>query len=388
VSWEPVPRRRDTLRWVVTAALVVALLAGVALGVRGWRTGPLSGAPAEVRAGAGLDWGGTPAPHAPGEFTVQRWPAVTAESLPRDAALRVDGAGDHTLVIADPLAVYEVRLATGHVRHVPFSERSWGPLTDPLMTIGGDVVTTTPAGVLRIPPRGPVERIATDHRAVATVDDGSVWVFDNLSTPLGGIATRVQLGGGVADRLTVPDVTRPLAGTADRIVVGGPGTVAVLGTDGSRRVLASGDPVASDGTRVAWVDCSNDQRCALVIGSVDVPDEARMTLAADDVPGGVFGLPAGAFSPDGRWLAVPLSPLLGPADGGPRSRVVIVETATGAEVRRLAGAYGPATPIAWSPDGRWLALATRRGLQLWDAEHDAVRSLPTVARRIRGLTFR
>jgi hypothetical protein len=388
VSWEPVPTRRDALRWVVSAAIAVALLTSVALGVRGWRSRSLAPAPGEVRPSTALDWGEAPAPYAQGEFTVQRWPAVTAESLPDDAALRVAGAGRHTLVIADALALYEVQLATGRIRQVPFSARSWGPLTDPLMTIGGDVVTTTPAGVLRIPPRGPVERIATDHRTVATVDDRSVWVFDNLSTPLGGVATRVRLGGGVTDRLTVPDVTRPLAGTADRVVVGGPGIVAVLGTDGARQVLAHGDPVTSDGTRVAWIDCTDDHHCALVLGSVDDPDQVRVTLAADDLPGGVFGLPAGAFSPDGRWLAIPLTPLPGADDGGPRSQIMVVETATGVEVRRLAGAYGPATPLAWSPDGRWLALASRSGLRLWDAERDTVRSLPTVTRRIRGLTFR
>jgi hypothetical protein len=385
VSWEPVTGRRELLRWSVMAAAGVVLLAGVVLGVRGWRDRAPAGSPDPARESAALDWGATPAPHAPAEFAVRRWPAVAAEPLPGDAALRVEGAGDHTLVIADPLALYEVDLATGGVRRLAMSDGTWGPLTEPLMTVGGDVITTTSAGVLRIPVRTPPERIARDHRAVPTLDDSSVWVFDNLSTPLGGVATRVRFDGGVTDRLTVPDITRPLAGTADRIVVGGPGTVAVLGTDGSHRLLADGDPVASDGTRIAWVHCTADRRCALVLGTVDDPDHVRVTLADEDLPGGVFGLPAGAFSPDGRWLAVPLSPAA--ADDG-RSRVMVVDTSTGAQVRRLTGAYGPGTPIAWSPDGRWLALATRSGLRLWDAERDAVRSLPTVARRIRGLTFR
>ncbi|HEX6257733.1 MAG TPA: WD40 repeat domain-containing protein [Euzebyales bacterium] len=388
MSWEPVTSRRDVLRWSVAAAVVVVLLTAVVLGVRGWRNRSVSHAPGDGRATANVAWGGEPPPHMPGEFTVRRWPAATAEPVPAEEALRVEGAGGRTLVIADPLSLYEVDLATGAVRRLRLSDGAWGPLTEPLMTVGGDVITTTSEGVLRIPSRAHVERIAVDDRAVVTTDDRSVWVFDNLSTPLGGIVTRVRLSGGVADRLSVPDVTRPLAGTSDRIVVGGPGTVAVMGTDGTRRVLADGDPVASDGTRVAWIDCTEDQPCALVLGSVDDPDQVRLTLAADDLPGGVFGLPAGAFSPDGRWLAVPLTPAPGPVDGGPRSRVLVVDTSTGVEVRRLAGAYGPPTPIAWSPDGRWLAFATRSGLRLWDAERDEVRSLPTVTQRIRGLTFR
>ena len=219
MSWEPVTSRRDVLRWSVAAAVVVVLLTAVVFGVRGWRNRSVSHAPGDGRATANVTWGGEP-PHMPGEFTLRRWPAVTAEPVPADEALRVEGAGGRTLVVADPLSLYEVDLATGAVRRLRLSDGAWGPLTEPLMTVGGDVITTTSEGVLRIPSRAHVERIAVDHRAVVTTDDRSVWVFDNLSTPLGGIVTRVRLSGGVADRLSVPDVTRPLAGTSDRIVVG------------------------------------------------------------------------------------------------------------------------------------------------------------------------
>jgi len=76
-------------------------------------------------------------------------------------------------------------------------------------------------------------------------------------------------------------------------------------------------------------------------------------------PGFLFDV---AFSPDGRWLAL--------ATAG--KRVPVVEVATGRE--RLAVRHGSwrgrgALGVAFSPDGRWLATCGRwdRAARIWDA---------------------
>ena len=74
-----------------------------------------------------------------------------------------------------------------------------------------------------------------------------------------------------------------------------------------------------------------------------------------------------AFSPDGRLLA----------STGDHSAIKLWDTATGKEVRTLAGHQGMPDAFAFSPDGRWLASTSSRdiGVTLWEvATGQAVRT--------------
>jgi WD40 repeat protein len=65
-----------------------------------------------------------------------------------------------------------------------------------------------------------------------------------------------------------------------------------------------------------------------------------------------------AFSPDGRWLAT------ASRDGNAR----IWDAASGEELRKLMG-HGGVEGVAFSPDGRWLATATADNTaQIWAME--------------------
>jgi hypothetical protein len=52
-----------------------------------------------------------------------------------------------------------------------------------------------------------------------------------------------------------------------------------------------------------------------VLGTIADSDQVRAQLADEQIPAGYYGLPTGAFSPDGQWLAFPLYRI----DGGARS---------------------------------------------------------------------
>ena len=84
--------------------------------------------------------------------------------------------------------------------------------------------------------------------------------------------------------------------------------------------------------------------------------EATLTTTIS-APGNINGV---AFSPDGRWLAIA-------ADG---KASPVVEVATGRE--RFALRHGRrlvrgAWEAAFSPDGRWLATSGNRDARIWDA---------------------
>jgi RNA polymerase sigma factor (sigma-70 family) len=79
-----------------------------------------------------------------------------------------------------------------------------------------------------------------------------------------------------------------------------------------------------------------------------------------------------AFSPDGRRLATAINP--GPSG----SAVVVWDTSTGEEIRRIPVRDGSVSAVAFAPDGKTLAGVTDSTIRLWDAGTGVER------RRLRG----
>lgn len=84
-----------------------------------------------------------------------------------------------------------------------------------------------------------------------------------------------------------------------------------------------------------------------------LPERPRRTLATASPS-------ALAFAPDSRLVAV--------SPSSSNGTVEIWDVATGKKIRELSASLAPSiTAMAWSPDGRSLALTNRRQLQIWSA---------------------
>lgn len=326
-----------------------------------------------------------PAPSAlptPGERTEQG--AVTLDTLP------------HSVIVADAFSRLQIVDPTsGDITTVQVLPRPSRTRPRALRATDDSVVLDTADDVIRLPwDRRQATLLAGDHRSVPTFDTTSLWVFDGVDftgrdNDAGGTASRLALDGAVLDRVAVPAVAQPLAGTRDALVLRTPNATIVAGTDGSARRVAAGPALASDGNRIARLECGDELTCAIVVGTLDDPDQARTPLPAMEVPADLDGVPRARFSPDGRWLALSIyrARRTGLVD---RSHVSILDVATGREEIRVDGSplTEPHTPFAWTPDGRWLVLSSGDGLRLWDARERTLRTVdvdvaPTYALAVR-----
>lgn len=302
-------------------------------------------------------------------------------------------APELTVVIADfGSRLQLIELSTGARREVPVFVDGTRLRPDALQLIGGDLIYDAAGRVVRLVEgdEGAPQQLAQYHRSIPTGDATSVWVYDHLTANIGGVASRIGFDGALLDQIELPALAQPLAGTADQLIVSTPGTISGIDVDsGRRRQIARGQALASDGVRVARLDCLADLSCGVVIGTVDQPDQVRVTLQTGDVPVGLFDVPQAQFSPDGRWLALPVNRELD-NERLERSNVAVIDVTLGTEVDRVPGSTltAPTTPFAWSPDSQWLGVSTGTRMQLWSAEHGtatelALRFPPTYAVALR-----
>lgn len=280
-------------------------------------------------------------------------------------------APDLTVVIADFSSRLQlIDLAAGTRRNIPvFTGGTRRP--DAMQIVGDSVILDAGGRVLRYAAgrEGAPQELAGNHRSIPTVDPAAVWIRDDQAVAVGGVASRVGFDGVVTDRIPLPALAEPLAGTADGLVVRTPGTVSRIDVDGSHHLVARGQALASDGTNVARLECAADLSCGVTVGTVEQPDRIRVTLRPGDVPVGLYDAPQGRFSPDGRWLALPVHREL-PNLQAERSSVAVIDVALGTEIDRIPGSAltAPVTPFAWSPDSRWLGVSSGTRLHLWSVE--------------------
>lgn len=281
------------------------------------------------------------------------------------------GDADFAIVAADHQGWRVIEVATGAVTRWHMSGLGEQTLSRTLFISGDDLVINPglgPADVLRVAPDGAAVTIAEHRQAVPTIGaDGAVWVHDGLSDDFGGAASLVDPDGSVRERIMLPTLTVPAVGIGDALVVTTKSGTAVVSDGGSEPIRDDGVVVAADARRVAHVICDQTRSCAVVIGTMDEPDQHRLLLAPGDVPGGYFGSGLGAFSPDGRWLALPVFTQSSRGYGG-RGYVAIIDTRTGERAGRPEGSDQPFTSaLAWSPDSRWLVFAAGEGIDAWHA---------------------
>lgn len=306
-----------------------------------------------------------------------------APSEPMRRTVEVTGDGplvpeapDVEIVAADFVSRLQmVDVATGDVEALEVFSGGRRTRPDGLQRIGDAMVLDVGGDVVRVDEdREAPAVVARGHRSIPTGDDSSVWVYDGEPFAVGGTASLVGFDGEVRERVDLPALAQPLAGTAEGLLVRTPGAVTLIGSDGGRRHVAPGQGLVSDGRRLAWLDCTQDLTCYAVAGTVDDPEQVRVELGADDLPVGL-GEPGGAFSPDGRWLALPLFRRQ-EASASEQRDVAIIDLTIGAQAQRVRGsALVSPTPVAWSPDSRWLAISTGSGLRLWSAASNEVADL-------------
>jgi hypothetical protein len=353
---------------VVVAVVVAITGAAVALSVAG-----RDGAPTALTV-VPTDQAQDAVPSDAAAFTAERLDPidVTSEGA-GSGSLLPDASRDLTIVAVDGSELVLLDTGSGdhrRIRVAPVTLADSVTVIDDsiIVNAGGDVVRVTDGEIRPV-------RLAADHLVVPTVAEDAVWVYSGETPYAAGTATLLGLDGQVRDRVALPAVALPLTGTSEHLLVNAPGAITAVEGDGGRTV-AQGTALATDGDRLARLDCDSGLRCAIVLGTVDDPDQVRTTLDAEDLPGGFAGLPIGVFSPDGRWLALPRYRTEG-RGRLQRVLVTVIDTTTGAEAFRAEGAaarpYG--TPLAWSPDSRWLVFVSGRRLHAWPAGGDDARSI-------------
>lgn len=368
------------------AATVAAVVLGVGvLAMPRERPARLSVGPTSAPAAATLT-----DPVDPRDFVPERLPPIETTTQQPGSGRLLPGtpAAALTIIAADDNGLYLLDTDSGDLRRIAVHRPTPASLSETLFVVGDDIVVDADTDVVVLP-RTSVRptRIAAGHRAVPTVDDRSVWVFDSVTPFVTGTATRIGLDGTVHTHVQLPAIAEPLIGTADGLVVGAPGAVTFVAADGQRRLLARGTAVATDGRRLAWLQCADDLSCAVNIGTVDDPDQVRTALDPAVLPAGFLGLPTGSFSPDGRWLALPLYES---SRGLEDVTVSVIDTTTGTEAYRAKGSARTPfnTPLAWSPDSRWLIFVSESDLRAWRAGQRQATTIDVDLPGIRALAVR
>jgi len=273
------------------------------------------------------------------------------------------------ILVATNTDLYLIDLVDGSSRsfRLPDALITDGPVSmflvgDTVIISGYDVVILLSGDDLRS------TRIASPHYALQTIADSSVWLLATGQSNSTRTALRVDLDGKIRDRVVVPAVIEPTAGTADLLVASTPGGLNLLTGDGVNSQTLSGRMIAVGDGRLARVECTADPTCHVVVGTFENPDQVWAQFATNEVPGSAGSL-AGQFSPNGRWLALPLYPVDARGAHG-LVTISIIDTVNGVEVGREESNSTRSFFVghmAWTPDSRWLVLSTNNGLKAWHA---------------------
>jgi hypothetical protein len=190
-------------------------------------------------------------------------------------------------------------------------------------------------------------------------------------TPVALAAGTVASRGRPATSYLAPAAERVVAASAAGIVLEDPaGRLSLVPSAAGRTRLVTGPVshvVAVSGDELAWTSVAG---CPLALTG-DCPlhlTDLRTGAQRSIVPPRSIGASAvGAFSPDGRTLAVYELPAA--TESAPLLDVDLVTVGSG-HVRRLASVAVAATSptLAWSPSGEWLYVGRRDAIDAFDVD--------------------
>ena len=202
---------------------------------------------------------------------------------------------------------------------------------------------------------------ATRVELLWVVGDGRlVWALerpeDDRSLRSGWSMSLVDLDGAVLGSFELPSEVWPAGATDHGLVVTGPGGAYLMDATGAAERISTGDPFSVVGDRIHVVDCDDVLRC-----NVEVFDGRGRLIHEQSSPASLVGW--GTAAPDGRVAFVEPR-----GEFGERSALTIDGVTVLDEPGSLgAGGQGG---LAWSPDGRWLAIAAQDGIHLVDTLGD------------------
>lgn len=144
----------------------------------------------------------------------------------------------------------------------------------------------------------------------------------------------------------------------NELVVHQANKVWLLDAESNATLVGEGRLLSYDGANLARLVCEEPDQCVLAVGPPDQPEARTLPLPdmlavldIDDWAGSV------SISPDGRRLGTSVR-------FGVLSLPVVVDLTNG-ETESLADGMNRQAPVAWSPDGEWLAYVYTDDVMVW-----------------------
>ena len=217
----------------------------------------------------------------------------------------------------------------------------------------------TDSTLLAVLPGGEVEAADVAAHHLLPGDGGVVLVSDGQPTRQVIISSRIGDGDG---SLSLGYDVELLGAWQGRPLVYKAGAVWLLDDDGTAELVAEGVEAGYDGRNLFMVRCDRPDDCRIDVGPPDEPNRRSVPVPEQlaDRPIDSWA-PGAAVSPDGDRLAVV------DRRGVALPRWIDLETGT---ATALSESVNEDSPVAWSPDGRWLAYAFGDDIIAWDTGDD------------------
>ncbi|MGH1493086.1 MAG: hypothetical protein ACRBK7_27435 [Acidimicrobiales bacterium] len=195
-------------------------------------------------------------------------------------------------------------------------------------------------------------------------DDGLALVRTNLARQEVWLATYEQINNDPVDGspLVFGNDLELLGGWQGKVLAHKGGTIWLLDGTGESEPVVSGVPLGYDGRYLSVVQCPMPDACVVTVGPVDQPELRSVPVPEEFADRAIESWSGKATpSPDGTRLAL--------VDGEGVALPALIDLSTGELLRRFESVDGD-SPVAWSPDGRWLAYAFNYNIVIWDTALD------------------